>query len=258
MLIVVVTLYLGLLTVAPLVAIAGQALSEGGMALLRGLTRPEPLGALGRSLLITAIVVVFHAIAGTATAMVLVRQRFLGSRLLDVFVDMPLAVSPVMTGLAFIILLGRGGWMSPLLTWLDVRVLFSLPGMVVATLFVTLPFVVREVANVLKELGTEEEEAAATLGASRFTCFWRITLPNIRSALIFGVTLTAARSLGEFGAVLILGGAIAGQTDTATTFVYAAIEERDQISAAGMSLVLACGSALLLVVLQGLRRKKER
>jgi sulfate transport system permease protein len=257
-LIAIVTLYLGLLTVAPLVAIAVDGFGEGALVLARKMLSPEALGALSRSLLVTAIAVVFHAVAGTATALVLVRQRFVGSRLLDILVDMPLAVSPVMTGLAFIILLGRGGWLSPVLDALHLKVLFSLPGMVLATLFVTLPFVVREVSNVLKELGTEEEEAAATLGASRLACFWRITLPNIRSALTFGVTLTAARSLGEFGAVLILGGSIAGQTDTATTFVYASVEERDPISAAGMSLVLACLSSMLLLALQALKRKKEK
>jgi sulfate/thiosulfate transport system permease protein len=187
-----------------------------------------------------------------------VRHRFLGRRLLDTLVDLPLAVSPVMTGLAFLLLFGRDGWLEPLLTWADVKVGFAFPGLVLATLFVTFPFTLREVAYVLIELGTDEEEAAVTLGASPWQTFSLVTLPNIRFGLGYGLVLTLARALGEFGAVLVIGGAISGQTQTATTFIYNALEERQEAAAYGMALILAVASVLFLLALEWIKRQRQK
>jgi sulfate transport system permease protein len=175
-----------------------------------------------------------------------------------VLVDLPLAVSPVMTGLALLLVFGRGGWLEP---WLDIaglKVSFAFPGLVLATLFVTFPFTVREVAYVLLELGSDEEEAAITLGASPWQTFRLITLPNIRYGLGYGLVLTLARALGEFGAVLVIGGAISGHTQTATTFIYNALEERQEAAAYSMALVLAAASVLFLLALEWIKRQRQK
>jgi sulfate/thiosulfate transport system permease protein len=249
-----VVVYLGILAIAPLGAIVKQFFESGPSRVLDELLASGALPALGRTAVITLIAIAINSVFGVAAALVLTRQRFFGRRLLDGLVEMPLAVSPVMIGLAFILIFGANGWARPLTEPLGIKVLFSFTGLVVGTVFVTMPFVVREVSNVLQEIGTTEEDAAATLGASRWQTFRLVTLKNIRHGLSFGVTLTAARALGEFGAVLVLGGAISGQTDTATTFIYEAVEERHDGAAAGMSLILALASAGVLVILERVKR----
>lgn len=242
-------LYLALLLVIPLAALVWTVFSHLGEA-VEGMTSEAALNALMLSGIAAVICVVVNGIAGVAGAIVLVRDRFFGRRVYDALVDLPLALSPVMTGLAFLLLFGRTGVMRPVLEWLDWKVAFAFPGVVLATLFVTLPFTLREVALVLEELGESEEQAAATLGASPWQTFYRITLPNIRGGLILGCTLTMARALGEFGAVLVVGGAIANKTQTATTFIHAAIEERQEPAAYGMALLLAAAAIALLAILQ--------
>ena len=253
-----VVLYLGVLAIAPLAAIVHQFVASGPARALDELLASGALGAFGRTLAVMAIAIAVNAVFGVAAALVLARQRFLGRGLLDGLVEMPLAVSPVMTGLAFILIFGANGWARALVEPLGIKVIFSFLGLVIGTVFVTMPFVVREVVNVLGELGTSEEDAAATLGASRWQTFRLVTFRNIRHGLSFGVTLTAARALGEFGAVVVLGGAISGQTDTATTFIYNAVEERHEGAAAGMSLALALASALVLVALERLKRRARK
>jgi sulfate/thiosulfate transport system permease protein len=253
-----VVLYLGVLAIAPLAAIVHQFFAGGPGKALGELISSGALGAFGRTLAVMAIAIAVNAVFGVAAALVLARQKFLGRGLLDGLVEMPLAVSPVMTGLAFILIFGANGWARALVEPLGVKVIFSFLGLVIGTVFVTMPFVVREVVNVLGELGTSEEDAAATLGASRWQTFRFVTFRNIRHGLSFGVTLTAARALGEFGAVVVLGGAISGQTDTATTFIYNAVEERHDGAAAGMSLALALASALVLVALERLKRRARK
>jgi sulfate/thiosulfate transport system permease protein len=215
----------------------------------------EALYALFLSVILAAVSLLVNGVLGVVGGMVVVRQEFWGRRLLDWLVDLPLAVSPVMIGLAFLLMFGRNGWMFPVLDALGVKVAFAFPGLVVATLFVTLPFTVREVALVLEEIGTSEEEAAATLGATPWHTFWKITLPNLRHGLAIGATLTVSRALGEFGAVLVLGGAISGHTQTATTWIHTAMEERQVSGAYGMALVLA---ALATALLAALQRGKSR
>jgi len=253
-----VVVYLGILAIAPLGAIVKQFFAAGPGRVVEELLSSGALPALGRTAAITAIAIAINCVFGVAAAIVLTRQRFWGRRLLDGLIEMPLAVSPVMIGLAFILIFGADGWAKPLTEPLGIQVLFSFTGLVVGTVFVTMPFIVREVSNVLTELGTSEEDAAATLGASRWQTFRLVTFKNIRHGLSFGVTLTAARALGEFGAVLVLGGAISGQTDTATTFIYEAVEERRDGAAAGMSLILALASAGVLVVLERLKRRVRK
>lgn len=239
--------WLAMLLVVPLVALllkVGGAFDE----VVTALTTPEAIHALELSLAVTLACIVLNGIFGVAGAIVLVRQRFWGRRVLDAFVDLPLALSPVMTGLAFLLVFGRNGVLRPLLG--DLQIAFAWPSVLFATLFVTLPFTLREVALVLEEIGDSEEQAAATLGASAWETFRRVTLPNIRGGLVVGTTLTAARSLGEFGAVLVVGGSIANRTQTATTFIHAAIEERQEPAAYGMALLLAGAAIALLLILQ--------
>jgi sulfate transport system permease protein len=245
-------IYLALLLVLPLGALAVTVLTHAEAVAEQLLRRPA-LEALGSSLLVAVLCVGLHAVFGTIGALVLVRDRFWGRRVLDALVDLPLALSPVMTGLAFLLLFGRSGVLRPLADAVGIQVAFAWPGVLLATLFVTLPFTLREVALVLEEIGDAEEQAAATLGASAWTTFWRVTLPNLRHGLVIGSTLTLARALGEFGAVLVLGGAIAGRTATATTFIHTAVEERQEPAAFGMALLLAAAAIVLLFVLSGRR-----
>jgi sulfate/thiosulfate transport system permease protein len=247
--------YLALVLLVPLAALVAKTLGTGVGAVWRGLTDPDALAGLRQSLVLAAAAVVANGVFGVAAALVLARDRFRGRALLDALADLPLAISPVMTGLAFLLVFGRGGWLHPLLEPLGVRVVFAFPGLLLATLFVTLPFTLREVGYALEELGTEEEQCAATLGASAWQTFWLVTLPNVRGSLVLGITLTTARALGEFGAVLVIGGAISGETQTATTFIYAATEERREAAAYGMALLLAVVSTVLLLILQRTRRR---
>lgn len=239
--------WLALLLLVPLGALGLSVLGdlEEVWAQLRS---REALHALGLSVAVALACVVVNGVFGLAGALVLVRQRFWGRRLLDALVDLPLALSPVMTGLGFLLVFGRNGLLRPLLG--DLQVAFAWPAVLLATLFVTLPFTLREVALVLEEIGDSEEQAAATLGASAWQGFWRVTLPNVRGGLVIGTTLTTARALGEFAAVLVVGGAIANRTQTATTFIHAAIEERQEPAAYGMALLLAAAAIALLLLLQ--------
>lgn len=246
--------WLAALLVVPLGALVWTVVGSFG-EVVAALVTPTARNALLLSLGVALACIVLNGVFGVAGAVVLVRQRFVGRRLLDAFVDLPLALSPVMTGLGFLLVFGRNGLLQPLLG--GVQVAFAWPSVLLATLFVTLPFTLREVALVLEEIGDAEEQAAATLGASAWQAFRRVTLPNVRGSLVVGTTLTAARALGEFGAVLVVGGAIANRTETATTFVHSAVEERQEPAAYGMALLLAAAAIALLFVLQRDRPHSE-
>jgi sulfate transport system permease protein len=250
--------YLALVLVLPLGALAAKAFGTGAGAMARALSSPDARGALLQSLVLVLIALALNGAAGVATALVLVRQRFVGRRFFDALVDLPLALSPVMVGLAVLLLFGRGGWLAPAADAVGLRVAFAFPGLLYCTLLVTLPFTIREVGYVLEERGAGDEEAAATLGATPWQTFWRVTLPNVRQGLNFGLVLTVARALGEFGAVLVVGGAVSGRTQTATTFIYAAVEERQEAAAYGMALLLAAASLLLLFGLESFRHHEDR
>ncbi len=205
--------------------------------------------------LLSAGAVLFNGSFGTLLAYVMVRQDFRGKAWINGLLDLPFAVSPVVVGYMFLLLFGKNGWFQGIAQWTHIAWVFSWPGMLVATLFVTFPFVVREVMPVLAEIGTDQEEAAHTLGASGWKTFWKITLPGIKWGLLYGVSLTLARALGEFGAVLVVGAGVSGSTETATIYVYRAMEERLYGGAYAASLLLIGASFLLLI---GMERFKKR
>ncbi len=241
--------WLAILLLVPLVALIVNVAGSFG-DVVAALTTREAVRALALSLAVAVACVAFNGVFGLAGALVLVRQRFAGRRILDAFIDLPLALSPVMTGLGFLLVFGRTGVLRPALDATGLQIAFAWPSVLLATLFVTLPFTLREVTLVLDEIGDAEEQAASTLGASAWQAFRRVTLPNVRGALVVGATLTAARALGEFGAVLVVGGSIANRTQTATTFIHSAIEERQEPAAYGMALLLAGAAIALLLILQ--------
>jgi sulfate transport system permease protein len=253
-----VLVYLSLLLLLPLCALLWSLVRVGAPAVRGALADPELWSSLVRSLAVAALVVAINTAFGVAGGLVLVRQRFRGRTLIDALVDVPLSISPVMTGLALLLVFGRGGWAEPALEVLGLQVTFAFPGLVLATLFVTAPLALREVGHVLAQAGTIEEDAAATLGATPWQTFREVTLPNIRHGVVLGATLTAARALGEFGAVLVVGGAILGRTQTATTLIYSAVEERREATAYSMAVALVALSALTLVLLRALRRRLQR
>jgi sulfate transport system permease protein len=257
-LITVAVLWVALLLVAPLAGIVWTAVKGGWQIVTDTLAAADVRHAFVLTVIIALVTVVVTAVFGTIVALVLARDRFPGRRLLSALVDLPLAVSPVIVGLMVVILFGRGGWFEPFFAARGVQIIFALPSMILVTIFICIPFVIREVAPVLQELGTEEEDAARTLGASSLRTFFRVTLPNVRWALLYGIALTTARALGEIGAVLIVSGAIQGQTETATLYVLRALEERQDASAYVVAIVLAMASILLLAGIEVSKRLRAR
>ncbi len=253
----VVLFYLVAVLVGPVLALGGELIKVGVGNALHALTAPAAVAALLMSLQLAVIAAVVNGVVGTVLAIAIVRHRFWGRAALSALADLPLALSPVMIGLAFVLLVGRDGLLAAPLAAAGIKVLFAYPGLLIGTLLVTMPYCVREVAYVLEEIGTSEEEAAATLGASPSQAFFRVTLPNIRTGLGYGLLMTTARSLGEFGAVLVLGGSISHETQTATTFIHDAIEERNTAAALGMALVLGTLSILLWTALHVLQKTRE-
>jgi sulfate transport system permease protein len=250
--------YVGLLLVAPVVAITAGALEEGVRPFLRSLVADGAGHALVLTLLMTAIAVVVNTVFGTIVAWVLTHDQFRGRGVVNAIVDLPFAVSPVIVGLAVILLFGRSGWFGPAIEGAGVKVVFSWPGIALVTTFVSLPFVIREVALVLETVGLEQEQAAYTLGASPLRTFFTVTLPNIRWGLLYGVLLTTARALGEFGAVLVVAGGVARLTETGTLFVFRSLDDRRDLAAYSMSVALAVMSIILLVVIDLLKHRQER
>ena len=257
LLIAVVVGYVAFLIITPITALALGAFEKGLGASLSALNQPEIFSSFWNTLWISLVIVTVHAIFGTIVAWVFVRHRFPGHDLINGLVDMPFAVSPVVAGYMLLLLFGRNGALGPVLESLGIQVAFALPGMVLATLFVTLPFMIRELIPVLEAFDTRQEQAAATLGANGWQTFWRVTFPALRWGLIYGVTLTFARALGEFGAVLVIGGGVQGRTETATLFIYRALEERQYIGAYSASLALGLFSLILVLGSDWLRRKRH-
>jgi sulfate/thiosulfate transport system permease protein len=248
--------WLAMVLVLPVGAVVWRTFAHGFAPVWQAITTPDALHALWLTVLITAIAVPVNTVFGLACGVVLARQEFRGKRLLDSIINLPFAISPVVVGLALVLVYGQRGWFGGWLAEHGVQVIFALPGMVIATVFISLPYVVREVTPVLKEVGTEQEEAARTLGASKLRAFVRVTLPAIRWGVAYGVVLTTARALGEFGAVAIVSGRLAGQTETLTLFVENHFEAFDQAGAYGAALVLAGLALLTLLAMTGLRRRE--
>jgi sulfate transport system permease protein len=249
--------YLALILVAPLAMVFWRAFDSGAGRLWETLSDPNTVHAFVLTAEITAITVPLNAVFGIACALAIVRRRFPGAGVVNALVDLPLAISPVVVGLSLFLLYGRTGWFGPWLLDHDIQVLFAMPSLVMATIFVSLPFVAREVVPTLREIGDEQEQAAHTLGANGWQTFWRITLPSIRWAVIYGVVLTTARCLGEYGAVAVVSGNIEGKTQTATLRVQDAYDNYNQSGAYGISLVLAAISVVVLVTMTLLEPGEE-
>ncbi|MGC0363369.1 sulfate transport system permease protein [Rhodococcus sp. 27YEA15] len=249
-------LYLFVLLVVPIAVILTRTFENGIGPFIDSISTPAAISALNLSLLIVAIVVPINVIFGVVTALALVRGRFPGRSVLQSVVDLPFAVSPVVVGVSLILLWGVNGWFGGIES-LGFKVIFGLPGMVIATIFVTLPFVVREVEPVLHEIGDEQEQAAATLGASGWQTFWRITLPAIRWGLTYGIVLTVARSLGEFGAVIMVSSGFPGVSQTLTLLVHSRYIDDHNTFGAYSAATLLMGIAIIVLLLMTLLDRKR-
>jgi sulfate/thiosulfate transport system permease protein len=250
-------LYLALLLVIPVGVVFWRTFENGFSAFWDAVTTPEALHAFKITLIVAVLVVILNTVFGVVVSLLLVRREFPGKRVLNLLIDLPLAISPVVVGLALILVYGR---LTPIGEWFGdhgVDILYALPAMVMATAFVSLPLVVREVVPVLEEIGTEQEQAASTLGASALQTFRRITLPSIRWALVYGIILTLARSLGEFGAVAVVSGRIRNETQTLTLLVQERYGNFDQEGAYAIAFTLALIAIVTMVVMTAVRPKEN-
>ena len=250
-------LYLFLILILPAANVFYQAFKGGVPDFITSINNPEFFSSLALTLLIALIVVPINVGFGLCAAWVIARHQFRGRTLLLSILDVPFSISPVVAGLMMILLYGDRGWFGGILQTIGVKVIFSLPGMVLATAFVTLPFVAKEVIPVLEEIGMEQEEAARTLGASDWQIFWRVTLPNIRWGLLYGVILTNARSMGEFGAVSVISGNIARKTQTLSLYVEDAYKQYQTQSAFSAAILLACLGLVTLVIKEIIEQKTK-
>jgi sulfate transport system permease protein len=250
--------YVGALVIAPLVGIAFAAFKGGWSVIVDTLRQPDVLHAYYLTGVITLITVIVTTVLGVIVALVITRDRFPGRALMSALVDLPIAVSPVIVGLMAVLLFGTGGWFEPWFSAHGIRILFAVPSMVLVTIFICIPFVIREVVPVLHELGVSEEEAARTLGASSFQTFFRVTLKNIRWALAYGIALSTARAIGEIGAVLIVSGSITGQTETATLYILRAFDQFQDTEGYIVAITLALASIVLLVAIEAFKRRQEK
>jgi sulfate/thiosulfate transport system permease protein len=255
-------LYLALLLLLPVAVVFWRTFEHGAGTAWSFMTTPAAISALWLSVLVAVIAVPLNTIFGVGAALVLARGKTRGRSLLDALIDLPFVVSPVIVGLALILVYGAGGWFGSLFLNHGIRIIYAVPGMVIATVFVSLPFVVREVAPVLREVGDEQEQAAATLGASSWQTFWRVTLPTIRWGVAYGVVLTTARALGEIGAVIVVSSNVAGSTLTLPLLVYQRDEQiggqvTTSVYAAATELAVLSIAVLLLMTMFGSRTKDE-
>jgi sulfate/thiosulfate transport system permease protein len=249
--------YLAALLVVPVGLVGYRAFEDGIGDFFGAITTPEALHALWLTVIIALIAVPANTVFGVLCALAIVRRRFPGHGLVNSIVDLPLALSPIVVGLALVLVYGRNGWWGSWLIDNGFQVIFALPGMVLATIFVSLPFVVREVVPVLREIGDEQEQAASTLGASSWQTFWRVTLPAIRWGIAYGVVLTTARALGEFGAVSVVSGRIAGRTETMTLHVEERFQAFEVQDAYASSVVLALLAVATLLAMTFLRKDES-
>jgi len=249
--------YLAMILLVPVAMVFYRAFEDGFAAAWAAVTTADALHAFYLTIVIAAIAVVANTIFGVGCALLLVRTNFRGKALLNAFVDLPFAISPVVIGLSLYLLYGREGWFGGWLLDNGIQILFSLPGMILATIFVSLPFVVREVVPVLHEIGDEQEQAAETLGANGWQTFRRITLPAIRWGVAYGVVLSTARALGEFGAVAVVSGRIGGQTETAPLWVWREFGQFNRTGAYAASLVLALLAVGTLLAMNSFKRKES-
>jgi sulfate transport system permease protein len=249
--------WLALIILAPLFAVFAQAFDKGWAAFAAAIVQPDAFASIKLTLLTAAIVVPFNSLFGIAAAWLIAKHDFRGRDLLVNLIDLPFSVSPVVAGLMFVLLFGANGWFGPWLMAHDVRIMFAVPAIVIATAFVTFPFVARELIPLMTAQGRAEEEAALTLGAGGFQTFWNVTLPNIRWGLLYGVLLTNARAMGEFGAVSVVSGHIRGLTNTMPLHVEVLYNEYNFVGAFAVASLLA-GLALVTLAVKALLEWRHR
>jgi sulfate transport system permease protein len=248
--------YIGLVLFIPALNVFVQAFSGGLEPFLETFTKRPFINAVGLTLLMAAVAVPLNTVFGLCAAWAIARnKKFPGRTLLMSIIDLPFSVSPVVAGLMLVLLYGRNGWFGPFLEANDIKIIFAVPGMILATSFVSLPFVAREVIPVLEEIGTEQEEAAKTLGASEWQTFWRVILPSIKWGLLYGVLLTNGRAMGEFGAVVVVSGNISGKTQTLPLFVEEAYKQYHTESAYTAAVLLACLAIVTMIAKALLERR---
>lgn len=241
-------LFLGIFVFMPLVIVFSEALAKGIEAYTSALSRPDAVASIKLTLLVAAIAVPLNTLFGLCAAWLLAKYRFHGRTALITLIDLPFSISPVIAGLMFVLLFGRQGILGPWLTEHGISIIFAVPGIVLATVFVTFPFVAREVLPTLQAQGTDEEEAALTLGANGFQTFWRVTLPKIKWALFYGIILCNARSMGEFGAVSVVSGHIRGMTNTMPLHAEILYNEYDFVGAFSVASLLSILGLITLTV----------
>jgi sulfate/thiosulfate transport system permease protein len=243
--------FLGVFLLVPLAAVLTEALRKGARVYFAALTEPDALSAIKLTVLVAAIAVPANLIFGVAAAWAIAKFEFKGKSMLITLIDLPFAVSPVVSGLIYVLMFGLQGWFGPWLQAHDIKIIFAVPGIVLATIFVTFPFVARELIPLMQAQGSEEEEAARVLGASGWQMFWRVTLPNIKWGLLYGVILCNARAMGEFGAVSVVSGHIRGLTNTMPLYVEILYNEYHFAAAFAVASLLA-SLALVTLVLKSL------
>jgi sulfate/thiosulfate transport system permease protein len=240
--------FLGLFLLVPLVAVFAQAFEKGWKVYFSSIIDPDALAAIRLTLLVAVISVPLNTLFGVAAAWAISKFEFWGKSLLITLIDLPYSVSPVISGLVFVMLFGRRGWLGPALDEYNIHLIFSVPGIILATLFVTFPFVARELIPLMQSQGCEEEEAAHALGASGWKIFWRVTLPNIKWGLLYGVILCNARAMGEFGAVSVVSGHIRGETNTMPLQVQVLYDEYNATAAFALASLLATLAIVTLIL----------
>lgn len=246
-----------ILVIVPIYGIAKRTFTNGISIFIASIATPAARHSFWLTTIITVTAIVINTTFGVILALVLVKQDFKGKLFFEGLLDLPFAVSPVVAGFMFVILFWPKGWIG---SWFDahqIKIIYALPGMIIATLFVTLPFVAREVMPVLREFGLEQEEAAYILGASKWQAFWKVTLPSIKWGLIYGTTLTVARSIGEFGAVLVVSGSIINRTQTATLHIHQQFTDFNYAGAFSAAILLALFSFTLLTTMKCIYKEKE-
>jgi sulfate transport system permease protein len=247
--------YLFLVQYIPAINVFFEAFKKGSGPFLSNLTKPEFLHAAWLTLLLAVISIPLNAVFGLCAAWAIARHKFPGRAIVLSIIDLPFSISPVVAGLMIVLLYGKQGWFGPWLEALDIKIIFAFPGMVMATAFVSMPFVAREVIPILEEFGKDQEEAARTLGANDWQIFWRVTLPSIRWGLLYGLILTNARAMGEFGAVSVVSGNIANTTQSLPLFVEDAYKQYETEAAFSAAVILAFLAVITLILKEIIERK---
>ena len=251
-------LFVGLFLILPLAAVFTEALRKGFGAFIEAFKEPDAWSAIKLTLMITAVAVPLNLVFGISAAWAIAKFEFKGKALLTTLVDLPFSVSPVVAGLIYVLVFGAQGWFGPWLQAHDIKIIFAIPGMVLATVFVTFPFIARELIPLMQAQGNEEEQAAMVLGASGWQIFWRVTLPNVKWGLLYGVILCNARAMGEFGAVSVVSGHIRGQTNTMPLHVEILYNEYQSVAAFAVASLLALLALVTLVIKTAVEWKQQR